>query len=479
MSVKLWLQSINLDQYHSDFVRAGYTTVEQCQALTDENLQEIGITLPGHKKRILAYLPNVDEFRAMDSDHLYGNVPLPLPPSAPEKCVKRASGSVGASAHTYVNTKSVTSDSMHRNVHSSPDSKDKDRTPVSLHTIIGDTDKKDDSESFYDLLPPPCQVPSAKADFDPGDYVNIAPPLEGAVGGVDLPPMLPPKKNKGNRRSIDEIMGIVPTLEDTTKRPVPKPRTTVRSRSSLDPSERSPRNSTVPSDATSARASPPVMKPTPKPRPRPTPRGRKPHSKMDSASPSSSGSGSPRHSNASPVSLPSPLPRDNSPDMPKERAPSAPILQHHNQPVKRLSLETESPIKETVSPSVQPPLWERGLSMETEVPPAVSPEPCGPIKIPIPPTCSEQNNNSKTSDLDIKVESEETSWKENEIYEGAENPKGYTDPEEPEKLEDFIKSLLPETDKSQSDTTAQDTSDTIQKDLEEPVNDEIYQVILF
>ena len=401
----------------------------------------------------------------MGDDHLYGNVPLPCDTNSKDATRTGAS-------HGYVNTPTLTSDPIYGNVDMPSNTKDTDGTQVSLASIIGDDGVKDDSESFYDVLPPPCQV-SKKIEFDPGDYVNIAPPLEGAVGGIDVPPDLPPKKNKGNRRSINEVMGITPQLEETAKRPVPKPRTTVaKGRANLGSSDLSPGNSTA---DLKKDCGPPVLKPIPKPRPKP--RGIKSQSGQDSASPCSSTSDSPRHSvNTSPVSLPSPALRDLSPDMPREQAPTPPKAQpneEENNPVTPLSVENvpspEVPIQKVPNPAglSQPP-YELQLSMETEVPPAQDLFPCisTQTKIPIPESCI-KNNNEKVGDGMI---GEVTSWSENEVYESTRNPKGYTDPDHPQKLDDFIKSLT----QDKKDNTAQ--SDVPQSE-KEPETEDFYQVI--
>ena len=473
MSLKHWLQSLNLDQYLSDFTRGGYTTTEQCSTLTDEKLEQLGIILTGHKKRILAYLPTAENVQGTDEDHLYGNVPLPSGVTA-KSCVKKPS-----SSHTYVNTSSISSDPIYGNVPTPSDTKETDRRPVSLHSIIGDHGVKDDSESFYDMLPPPCQL-RKKEELDGGEYVNIASPsLEGAVGGIDMPPILPPKKNKGNRRSVDEIMGITSPMDDTSRRPVPKPRTTVgKGRQSLGSADSSPRNSIV---DTKKDATPPVLKPTPKPRPRPTPRGIKAQTRQDSASPCSSISDSPRHSvNASPVSVPSVMPRDPSPDMPKEQAPlpPKPVENKASQEMIRPLSEENLPspevlVKREICSPPKPPeaSYEPLLSMETEVPPARDPFSCEVCqrKVPISLECFHDNNNKADSD---KITSDVTSWKDNELYETADDRREFADPDSPEKHDDFIKSITPKASGSKSETTS--PPDTIH--AEENESEELYQV---
>ncbi|XP_071216174.1 arf-GAP with Rho-GAP domain, ANK repeat and PH domain-containing protein 1-like isoform X1 [Salvelinus alpinus] len=56
VSVWEWLCVLHLDQYLPVFQDAGFETLLECQGLTQDQLETIGITLPGHRKRILASL---------------------------------------------------------------------------------------------------------------------------------------------------------------------------------------------------------------------------------------------------------------------------------------------------------------------------------------------------------------------------------------------------------------------------------------
>ncbi|KAM9441632.1 uncharacterized protein ACWYII_014012 [Salvelinus alpinus] len=56
VSVWEWLCVLHLDQYLPVFQDAGFGTFLECQGLTQDQLETIGITLPGHRKRILASL---------------------------------------------------------------------------------------------------------------------------------------------------------------------------------------------------------------------------------------------------------------------------------------------------------------------------------------------------------------------------------------------------------------------------------------
>ncbi|RXN16924.1 arf-GAP with Rho-GAP ANK repeat and PH domain-containing 1 isoform X1 [Labeo rohita] len=51
-----WLNGLRLDQYCSAFQEAGLRTLWECQDLTSAQLQQMGVALPGHRKRILGSL---------------------------------------------------------------------------------------------------------------------------------------------------------------------------------------------------------------------------------------------------------------------------------------------------------------------------------------------------------------------------------------------------------------------------------------
>ncbi|XP_045929275.1 arf-GAP with Rho-GAP domain, ANK repeat and PH domain-containing protein 1-like isoform X1 [Micropterus dolomieu] len=51
-----WLCVLRLEQYYDAFQSAGLATSRQCRSLTPDQLEQMGITLPGHRRRILASL---------------------------------------------------------------------------------------------------------------------------------------------------------------------------------------------------------------------------------------------------------------------------------------------------------------------------------------------------------------------------------------------------------------------------------------
>jgi hypothetical protein len=71
LSINHWLEGIQLDVYTQNFESSGYFDLSQCVSLTEENLDAIGVSPLGHRKRILAHLP--------DADVVLGLVPPPPP----------------------------------------------------------------------------------------------------------------------------------------------------------------------------------------------------------------------------------------------------------------------------------------------------------------------------------------------------------------------------------------------------------------
>lgn len=55
-TVREWLCVLRLEQYAEAFQSAGLVTLQQCRNLTADQLERVGVTLPGHQRRILASL---------------------------------------------------------------------------------------------------------------------------------------------------------------------------------------------------------------------------------------------------------------------------------------------------------------------------------------------------------------------------------------------------------------------------------------
>ncbi|XP_013413383.1 arf-GAP with Rho-GAP domain, ANK repeat and PH domain-containing protein 1 isoform X1 [Lingula anatina] len=93
-SVEAWLKTLNLENYVSTLKAAGFTEISLCHNLDDITLQNIGIQLPGHRKRILSHLPREyvnlsqvsGDVEGHETEAVYSNVPeTEAPPILPPK----------------------------------------------------------------------------------------------------------------------------------------------------------------------------------------------------------------------------------------------------------------------------------------------------------------------------------------------------------------------------------------------------------
>ncbi|CAI9722733.1 arf-GAP with Rho-GAP domain, ANK repeat and PH domain-containing protein 1 isoform X1 [Octopus vulgaris] len=57
-----WLKQMELEQYAPLFKKSGIFNLDQCAHLNSEKLDKIGVNLSGHRKRILANLPNTNDY---------------------------------------------------------------------------------------------------------------------------------------------------------------------------------------------------------------------------------------------------------------------------------------------------------------------------------------------------------------------------------------------------------------------------------
>uniref|UniRef100_A0A8C7G9T3 ArfGAP with RhoGAP domain, ankyrin repeat and PH domain 1 n=1 Tax=Oncorhynchus kisutch TaxID=8019 RepID=A0A8C7G9T3_ONCKI len=86
VSVWEWLCALHLDQYFPVFQDAGFGTLLECQGLTQDQLETIGIKLPGHRKRILVSLQKTHHHTHPEREHdtpPYPPSPLAAPQTAP------------------------------------------------------------------------------------------------------------------------------------------------------------------------------------------------------------------------------------------------------------------------------------------------------------------------------------------------------------------------------------------------------------
>ena len=48
----MWLHSLGLEQYFNQFQASGFTSLALCAEVTLQSLTDMGIDLPGHKRRL-------------------------------------------------------------------------------------------------------------------------------------------------------------------------------------------------------------------------------------------------------------------------------------------------------------------------------------------------------------------------------------------------------------------------------------------
>lgn len=74
LSVAEWLRALHLEQYTALFEQHGLVWATECQGLSDASLVDMGMNLPGHRRRILAGLHRA---------HAPPPVPVPRPAPRP------------------------------------------------------------------------------------------------------------------------------------------------------------------------------------------------------------------------------------------------------------------------------------------------------------------------------------------------------------------------------------------------------------
>lgn len=69
-TVREWLSVLRLEQYAEAFQSAGLVALQQCRNLTADQLECVGVTLPGHQRRILASLNKTHGNSDPNSQHM-------------------------------------------------------------------------------------------------------------------------------------------------------------------------------------------------------------------------------------------------------------------------------------------------------------------------------------------------------------------------------------------------------------------------
>lgn len=94
LSVAEWLRALHLEQYTALFEQHGLVWTTECQGLSDTRLLDMGMHLPGHRRRILAgllraYAPPAPVPRPAPRPvpmkrHIFRSPPVPVTPPEPE-----------------------------------------------------------------------------------------------------------------------------------------------------------------------------------------------------------------------------------------------------------------------------------------------------------------------------------------------------------------------------------------------------------
>lgn len=86
VSLRHWLESILLPQYLDLLTDSGYDTMRKCAVLTSADLDRIGISLPGHKKRFLSQLAKFDLEPEENSVESGECIPVDAAPTKSDDC---------------------------------------------------------------------------------------------------------------------------------------------------------------------------------------------------------------------------------------------------------------------------------------------------------------------------------------------------------------------------------------------------------
>jgi len=62
LTVSKWLENLNMTKYKSHFQNTGWDTMDKVLLMTAKDLQDIGITLAGHQKKIISAIDYIRGF---------------------------------------------------------------------------------------------------------------------------------------------------------------------------------------------------------------------------------------------------------------------------------------------------------------------------------------------------------------------------------------------------------------------------------
>ncbi|XP_061775109.1 arf-GAP with Rho-GAP domain, ANK repeat and PH domain-containing protein 1-like isoform X1 [Nerophis ophidion] len=199
VAVRDWLSGLRLEQYCEAFEGAGLSTLAECLNLTTDQLELMGISLPGHRRRILA---NLNKSRDVPSPPQFDAYTIDLPVERPERDQqleenehRRASPS-GGSPVLVQQDKGVLNEDQQ-----------------TTESSVGDGEK---------TVPRNKQVSRMKEEIEEDRMTNVQPKAECiAVEGVDAEKKRPvPKERTKFHLNVPVLLDSQPSLP-----PVPPRRT--------------------------------------------------------------------------------------------------------------------------------------------------------------------------------------------------------------------------------------------------------------
>jgi hypothetical protein len=190
--VREWLSRINLERYFDQFIANGYDDLDTVENLTDEDLDAIGVTLAGHRKRL----------KATSHESSMGSNPPPQPQQQPPNRNLRSLDSVLGELNAF--SADVAPVPPSTQVAPIPTTSASSEDDVDLDALLDDLNKFN---------------PLEQQNTEPGPPPPQPKPVESALPPQ---PQLQPEPKPKNTHVYHEIQGPTRTIVD--KPPELKPR---------------------------------------------------------------------------------------------------------------------------------------------------------------------------------------------------------------------------------------------------------------
>ena len=207
-AVLSWLTNeAKLERYFANFANAGYTNLSMCRNLDDETLTTLGITLPGHRKRLLIYSRKLAEALLIEAPIEEQGQPDSLPSSVapPQLPPKKSKSAPAFDQLSKIEPKPPTRGASQRR-----------RTPTPTPPPGGGG-----GNGGIDLPPP---LPPKDDDFDENAPLPPLPPPKNesvAAAAAAAAPGPVEKPVPAPRLKTGSGSGVRPTPKPRTRRPPP------------------------------------------------------------------------------------------------------------------------------------------------------------------------------------------------------------------------------------------------------------------